>query len=97
MLMTLNWSALLLQLLLDWFLDLCSEFDVKDLGPLHYFLGIEGSTLSSSLVLTQKEYALDLLRRAGMLLCQSVSTPMTSTENLNATDGTLMSHENSTK
>jgi histone deacetylase 1/2 len=97
MLMILNWSALLLQLLLDWFLDLRSEFDVKDLGPLHYFLGIEVSTLSSSLVLTQKKYALDLLRHAGMLLCQSVSTPMTSTENLNATYGTLLSHENSTK
>jgi hypothetical protein len=67
------------------------------LGPLHYFLGIEVSPLSTGLVLTQKKYALDLLRRAGMLECHSVLTPMTSTENLNATDGELLPSEDATK
>jgi histone deacetylase 1/2 len=32
--------------------NLRSEFAVKDLGPLHYFLGIEVSPLSTGLVLT---------------------------------------------
>jgi histone deacetylase 1/2 len=77
--------------------NLRSEFAVKDLGPLHYFLGIEVSPLSTGLVLTQKKYALDLLRRAGMLECHSVLTPMTSTESLNATDGELLSSEDATK
>jgi histone deacetylase 1/2 len=76
--------------------DLRSAFAVKDLGPLHYFLGIEVSTLSNGLVLTQKKYALDLIRCAGMLQCQSVSTPMTSTEKLTAIDGTLLSSEDAT-
>jgi histone deacetylase 1/2 len=40
---------------------------------------------------------LDLLRRAGMLQCQSVSTPMTSTEKLTAIDGTLLSSEDATQ
>jgi histone deacetylase 1/2 len=76
--------------------DLRYAFAVKDLGPLHYFLGIEVSTLSNGLVLTQKKYALDLIRCAGMLQCQSVSTPMTSTEKLTAIDGTLLSSEDAT-
>jgi hypothetical protein len=47
--------------------NLRSEFAVKDLGPLRYFFGIEITTVPTGLVLTQKKYALDLLRHAGML------------------------------
>ena len=44
------------------------DFAVKDLGQLHFFLGIEVAHQSrGSLALTQKKYSLDLLRRAGML------------------------------
>jgi hypothetical protein len=43
--------------------NLRSEFAVEDLGPLCYFLGIEVAPVPSGLVLTQKKYALDLLRR----------------------------------
>jgi hypothetical protein len=76
--------------------NLRSEFAVKDLGPLRYFLGIEVAPASSGLVLTQKKYALDLLRRAGMLQCQPVLTPMTVTDRLTSTDGELLSSEDAT-
>ncbi|KAK1607289.1 hypothetical protein QYE76_030962 [Lolium multiflorum] len=50
--------------------QLRSEFSVKDLGVLHYFLGIEVSSLTSgSLVLRQRKYALYLLARAAMTRC----------------------------
>ena len=61
--------------------QLRSAFAVKDLGALHYFLGIEvRRTPSRGLLLTQKKYALELLQHAGMLRCNPASTPMTVTD-----------------
>lgn len=44
-----------------------SDFAIKDLGSLHYFLGIEEVPVSAGLVLSQTKYAHDLLQKAGML------------------------------
>jgi hypothetical protein len=77
--------------------NLRSDFAIKDLGSLRYFLGIAVALVSSGLVLTQKKYALDLLSRAGMLQCQPVSTPMTVSEKLNAHDGDLLSPKDATQ
>jgi hypothetical protein len=46
--------------------DLRSEFALKDLGPLNYFLGIEVKPSSYGIVLTQEKYTRDILRRVGM-------------------------------
>ena len=45
--------------------DLKANFALKDLGSLHYFLGIEVKNTSDGLLLTQDKYASDLLHRAG--------------------------------
>ena len=37
------------------------EFEMKNLGPLKYFLGIEVSQSSERVFLSQRKYALDLL------------------------------------
>jgi histone deacetylase 1/2 len=61
--------------------QLRSKFSVKDLGVLHYLLGIEvSSSLSDSLLLQQRKYALSFFARAGMLKCTHVTTPMSSSE-----------------
>jgi hypothetical protein len=41
--------------------DLKSDFALKDLGPLNFFLGIEVRHLSDGLLLSQSKYAANLL------------------------------------
>jgi hypothetical protein len=46
-----------------------NDLALKDLGNLHYFLGIEVKHTSDGLLLTQEKYSSDLLRRIGMMAC----------------------------
>ena len=63
--------------MVQWCLDkLAKEFAIKDLGSLHYFLGVEVRTNKSGMVLCQSKYARDLLERAKMVGCKPISTPM---------------------
>jgi hypothetical protein len=77
--------------------DLKADFALKDLGSLHYFLGIEVKHLSDGILLSQQKYATDLLRRVGMLDCKPVPTPMTSSEKLSARDGDPLAPDDVTK
>jgi histone deacetylase 1/2 len=63
-----------------------ANFDVKDLGRLHYFLGLEVTHYDGGLTLTQQMYSLELLHRADMLKCKAATTPM-STDRLTAMAG----------
>ena len=72
------------------------EFAVKDLGNLHYFLGIEVLRRSHGLTLVQRKYALDLLRRAGMMKCKPADTPMSTTVKLFTTDSSPLSDDDAT-
>jgi histone deacetylase 1/2 len=76
---------------------LSGDFAVKDLGALHYFLGLEVSRSSAGLTLTQQKYSLDLLRRAGMLKCKHATTPMSATDRLSALDGDPLSPDDATE
>jgi hypothetical protein len=51
------------------------EFKLRDLGHAHYFLGIEVAPTSVGLALSQHNYVLDILSRAGMSSCKLVDTP----------------------
>jgi hypothetical protein len=51
-------------------------FEVKDLGPLRYFLGIEIARSSKGIVLSQRKYVLDLLAETGMLGCRPCGSPI---------------------
>nr|XP_040254247.1 uncharacterized mitochondrial protein AtMg00810-like [Aegilops tauschii subsp. strangulata] len=76
---------------------LSGDFAVKDLGALHFFLGLEVSQSSTRLTLTQKKYSLDLLHRAGMLKCKHAITPMSATDRLSALDGDPLSPDDATE
>ncbi|RVW79412.1 Retrovirus-related Pol polyprotein from transposon TNT 1-94 [Vitis vinifera] len=55
---------------------LSREFEMKYLGHLKYFLGIEVSRSSERIFLSQRKYALNLLQETGMSGCQPVNTPI---------------------
>lgn len=48
--------------------SLGKAFEVKDLGPLRYFLGIEIVRSQKRIVLSQRKYVLDLLAETGICL-----------------------------
>jgi hypothetical protein len=52
------------------------EFSLKDLGQLHHFLGMQVQHTPSGLFLSQRQYMLDILDRAGMTECRSCTTPV---------------------
>jgi hypothetical protein len=64
------------------------EFALKDLGVLHYFLGIEVHKVTNGVILSQDKYASDLLHRVGMKDCKPVSSPMSTGEKLSVLQGT---------
>jgi hypothetical protein len=52
------------------------QFAMKDLNPLHHFLGISVEQRSDVLFLHQRQYARDFLERAGMSDRKPCSTPV---------------------
>jgi histone deacetylase 1/2 len=77
--------------------DLEKEFALKDLGELHYFLGIEVKRDADGPVLSQGRYATDVLARSGMDKAKSVDTPLAVSEKLRLTDGTKLGVEDATR
>ncbi|XP_019078979.1 uncharacterized mitochondrial protein AtMg00810-like [Vitis vinifera] len=69
---------------------LSKEFSMKDLGDLHYFLGIEVQANEKGLFLSQMKYALELLQRASMIDAKPISTPCVVGQHL-STEGKLLS------
>jgi hypothetical protein len=49
---------------------------MKELGQLKHFLGLEIDYTDEGLVLHQKRYSKDLLKKFGMFNCKPISTPM---------------------
>uniref|UniRef100_A0A803Q5F0 Reverse transcriptase Ty1/copia-type domain-containing protein n=1 Tax=Cannabis sativa TaxID=3483 RepID=A0A803Q5F0_CANSA len=69
-------------------LDKC--FTLKDLGDLHFFLGIEVFRDETGLYLTQTKYIEDLLRRHNMTHLKPSPTPISTGKCLSALDGKEM-------
>ena len=77
---------------------LAAEFEMKDLGMMHYFLGLEVWQHSDEIFLNQGKYTVEILKRFGMLDGKSMTTPMTTSLKLlnddtsEAVDVTLYRH-----
>jgi len=70
-------------------LALHREFSMTDMGPLHHFLGATVERQDDSLFLSQRQYMLDILDRAGIRDCKPCSTPEDTHSKLSA-DGPSM-------
>lgn len=56
---------------------LAEDFEIKDLGTLKYFLGIEFARSKGGIVVNKKKkYILDLLGETGLLGCKTAETPI---------------------
>ena len=65
------------ELIIDSKRKLTTEFEMKDLGTMHYFLGLEVWQKPGEIILSQGKYAVEILKRFGMMDCKSMSTLMT--------------------
>ena len=66
---------------------LSHHFEMKDLGFLSYFLGLEVCQKSEGYYLSQAKYASDLLSRASITDNETVSTPLELNCKLTPLDG----------
>eukprot|EP00253_Pinus_taeda_P003226 PITA_03226 len=56
--------------------ELVSKFKMKDLGLMHYFLGLEVWKKTGEIFLSQGKYVVKILERFDMVDCKPVTTPM---------------------
>jgi hypothetical protein len=64
---------------------------MKDLGELHHFLGMHVQRCGDGLLLSQRQYMLDILDRARMAECTPCATPVDTNPKVAAVDGTPLS------
>lgn len=65
-----------------------NQFEMTDLGILHYFLGLEIYQSNEGIIITQRKYARDLLQKFGLKNCNHSATPANVDEKFKQTDGT---------
>ena len=67
-----------------------STFGIKDLGPLHYFLGFEVTYLPTGISLSQRKFTADLLQDTGFHTSKPAATPLPLHCRLTPEDGDLL-------
>ena len=72
---------------------LAQTFEIKDLGLLKYFLGMEVARSKKGISITQQKYIIDLLKETCMTGSKPITTPIDPNVKLNAHDGELVDKE----
>jgi hypothetical protein len=71
---------------------LSQNFEMKDLGQLNYFLGLEVTSSSAGYYLSQVKYASDLLSKVGLMDSKTCTSSLERNIRLLATDGESLSN-----
>ena len=66
------------ELIIDEKRILDTELEMKDLGMMHYFLGMEVWQIVDGIFFGQGKYAVEILKRFIMMDCKAMATPMAS-------------------
>lgn len=66
--------------------DLERNFEITDMGFLHYFLGIEFMHTNEGIYMSQHKYVMHMLKRFNMLECKPLTTPMQTRHTLELCD-----------
>lgn len=66
---------------------LAKIFEIKELGQLKYFLGIEVAHSKKGLFISKRKYTLDFLGETGMLGCKPSDIPMDHNQKFREEDG----------
>jgi hypothetical protein len=73
---------------------LAKEFEMKTLGRLKYFLGIEVAHSKRGIFISQQKYIVDLLMETGKLACKPVGSPIDPNHKLgNVDEGAVVDKE----
>ncbi|XP_042939438.1 uncharacterized mitochondrial protein AtMg00810-like [Carya illinoinensis] len=70
--------------------DFNSQFRIKDLGQVKYFLGLEIAKSRSGIYICQRKYTLEILEDLGLLGCKLVHTPIETNHKLSHTSTNLL-------
>ena len=75
---------------LELVLQLGKKFSMKDLGPLHFFLGIEVNYFDGGIHLNQSKYGAEMLAKTEMTLAKAVATPLARKHGLHEVVGSFV-------
>ena len=79
-----------MQTRLSLFIQLDFKFSTKDLEVLSHFCGVKVLATSTSVLLSQQKYVIDLLSKHNMLSSKPISTLLAIGTSLTANDGTAL-------
>lgn len=71
---------------------LAAALKMRDLGTLNFFLGIECLSTLNGILLSQRRYTQEILKRAGMVSCKSLATPLQTNHGLIAASTAHSNH-----
>lgn len=78
--------------MIEFLSQLHTTFALKDLRPLHFFLGVEVSRDASGFILSQEEYIHDLLNKVVISQCAACPTSIAVGKNIFAFEGEPLSN-----